>query len=359
MTYVLYCFSILTGLAFRKNKLITLFILLTMYVFAAFKTTDADMDNYVCGYYSASDEGIYRYAGFTLFVKIMSTLQLDFEQYLCVFYLMVFGLMFIGIRKLTKNVNFVFASYLISCYAMDVVQMKSALADSIVLFAFAYYFGKSERVNKRRACITACILLLATFIHFSALFYLVAFFLYLILKGKKYYLIGILLITGMSFVFVSGIGLSIFLSMGSALGMLGNDNEYLSGWMDRNTRLGFLIPFLDVFFIAIPYWLLYNRKKFEGVQNTFNQLGLFMCTVVLMLPLLYLNVTFTRLFRIYLILSAVVVSNYGIRLKYKNYELFTLLLFFISLIYTFFIDTYQFWDGTLGALLNANALLLF
>ena len=76
MASVLYCLSIFSGLVFRKAKWITIFILFTMFVLAAFKTTDADMLNYLHGYYAASDEG--RYAGFTLFIQIISSLQIDF-----------------------------------------------------------------------------------------------------------------------------------------------------------------------------------------------------------------------------------------------------------------------------------------
>jgi hypothetical protein len=358
MTSVLYCLSIVGGLVFRKAKLITIFILMTMFILAAFKTTDADMINYLNGYYAAgSDEG--RYVGFTLFIKIISSLNLDFEQYLCIFYLIVFGILLIGIRKLTKNINFVLASYLISCYAMEVVQMKSALADSIVLFAFAYYFGNGNQFSKKRASVTACLLFLAVFIHFSVVFYLGAFLLYLSFKGRQYYFIKILLITIICMFLFSEIGLGSILSIGSTLGMLGNDNEYLSRWFEQGTRLGFLIPFLEVFFIIAPYLLLQNKERIEEERNTFRELKLFMYTIVLTLPLLFLNVTFTRLFRVYLILSSVIVSDYGIRLKYKPHEFCVLLLFFISLIYAFFIDTFQSWETTLGALLNANGILPF
>ena len=57
MAFVLYGVSILFGLIFPKNKWITVFILFTMFILAAFKTTDADMENYLHGYYAASDEG--------------------------------------------------------------------------------------------------------------------------------------------------------------------------------------------------------------------------------------------------------------------------------------------------------------
>lgn len=357
MASVLYCLSIFSGLVFRKAKWITIFILFTMFVLAAFKTTDADMLNYLHGYYAASDEG--RYAGFTLFIQIISSLQIDFEQYLCVFYFIVFGIMSIGIRKLTKNINFVLASYLISCYALDVVQMKTALADSIVLLAFAYYFESKNSISNKRLGITIGILFFAMFIHFSVAFYLLAFVIYLILRKRKYYLINILLITVAFVILFSGIGFNTILSIGSTLGMLGNDNEYLSGWMNRGTRLGFLIPFLEVFFIISPYLLFRNKEIRKEEKNTSTELKLFIYTVILTLPFLYLNVNYTRLFRIYLILSAVIISNYGIRLKYKLNELLMLLLFFISLIYTFFTDTYQYWDTTLGALLSANSFLSF
>lgn len=357
MASVLYCLSIFFGLAFRKAKWITVFILITMYVLAVFKTTDADMLNYLHGYYAASDEG--RYAGFTLFIQTISSLQLDFEQYLCVFYFIVFGIMTIGIRKLTKNINFVLASYLISSYALDVVQMKTAFADSIVLLAFAYFFGNENSFSKKQISITIGILFLAMFIHFSVAFYLLAFVIYLILRGKKYYLIKILLITAAFAILFSGVGFSTILSIGSILEMLGDDNEYLSGWMNQGTRLGFLVPFLEVFFIVSPYLLLRNKIVEVEEKNTTIELKLFIYTVILTIPFLYLNVNYTRLFRIYLILSAVMISNYGIRLKYKLHELLMLLLFFVSLIYTFITDTYQYWDTTLGALLNANGFLSF
>ena len=355
MAFVLYGVSILFGLIFPKNKWITVFILFTMFILAAFKTTDADMENYLHGYYAASDEG--RYVGFTLFVQLISQFQFDFEEYLCIFYFITFSILFIGIRKLTENVNFILASYLISCYALDVVQMKSALADSIVLLAFAYYFGDNDGLDKKRAGISVCVLFLAMFIHFSTAFYFLAFILYLFLRGKQYYQVYLLLIAIIIAILSLGNGFSSMLVIGSGLGMLGNDNEYLTGWMEQRTRLGFLIPFLEVFLIVAPYWLIKNKNIIKERENNFLAIKLFMCTLILALPLLYFNINYTRLFRIYLILSAVMMSDYGLRSKYKLREFNTLVLFFVSLFYAFFIDTYQSWDTTLGALLNANSIL--
>ena len=360
MAAIIFLSAIVAGIISRKSKICTTYIFVVMYLFAAFRTYDPDYNNYLIEFQNLNYSTELRYVGYTSFIKLFHTLGLDFNQYNYVFYFIVFLLLIIGINLLTENVNSVLACYMIHSYALDVIQMKSAMANALIIVAIAIVIRitfTGEKPYKRQKSLAWIISLFcclaAISMHFSALFYVVAIVLYLILRNHRDIGAYLFFFMVVAFLLVSSGFLVAVMKFANSLGIV-NDIDYLSLWSIKATRLGYLIYFGIIALIILSCRLNKAKVNYDGSQLAISN---FMLTSMLAVPFLYLNGHYSRLLRIYMVLMYVFFSRLprSLAITWKiglNY-----LMFSIALITFFYMDIGSNYAETLGALLHCNSIL--
>lgn len=367
MASILYISTILSGFIFKKSKLVTILIFFSMIIFTVFCYENADLNSYSLDYYLdyfGNDSS--RYFGYDYLTHISLNLDITFDEYRTIFYFFAVGLMIIAIRLLTPQANIVCSFILLSYFSIEAVQMKSFLADDIVLLAIAIYLHSTENSIRRqykKLIIPIGLFILASTIHFSVIFYFFTFLLFVFFKKAKKYSMYIFLFSLIAAGCMAFGGIKSILGYISTFGLSSNQGiNYLSSWGDATTRLGFLITYFVVFVIYLFLFIerRYRKKHIvlQAAKSSISEnLLAYIFTIGIMLPLLYVNVTFDRLFRVYFVLIFIYFSRYP--LNYRKFTYHELMLGGILLflcIYEFFLDIYPSWEGTLGALLMNNLL---
>lgn len=367
MAGILYISTILLGFIFKKSKIVTALIFLSMIIFTVFCYENADLGNYSLDYdldHFANDNS--RYIGYDYLTHVALSMDIPFDEYRAIFYFFTAGLMIAAIRLLTWQTNIVLSFILMSYFGIEAIQMKSFLADDIVLLAIAVYLHAATNADNRRYrdfMIPIGLFVLAGTIHFSALFYLLTFLLFVFCKDTKKYSKYILIFSLLAAGGMASGGIIRILGFITSFGLSSDQGmSYLSGWLNATTRLGFLITYFVVFVIYLVLFMERSYRKkhmaLQIIQNGISEnLLAYIFTIGIMLPLLYVNVTFDRLFRVYFALIFIYFSRYPLnyrKLTYHELMLGGILLFLC--IYEFFLDIYPSWEGTLGALLMNNLL---
>lgn len=359
MAVIIFLSAIFMGLISRKSKICTVYILVVMYILAAFRTYDADYNTYRIGFQNLYNSTEYRYAGYTLFQKFFYNLGINFNQYNWVFFLIVFLLLFIGIKLLTDNVNIVLSCYMIYSYALDVIQMKSAIANALTLITIAIIIRITYiecEGNKKTGAFIRLIalfcLLTAVAMHFSTLFYVFAIIIYLMIRNRQHIGKHIFFLMIVSFILIFSGFLVVIMKFANGLGII-SDIDYLSHWTIKSTRFGFLIYFVII--ALIIFSCRFNKAKmiYDEEQLAISN---FILTSMLVAPLLYLNGHYSRLLRIYMILMYVFFSRLPKGYVFTRKKLLNYLLFSFAIIIFYYVDISLNYTETLGSLLQYNQL---
>ena len=362
MSELLYVASIVSGLIFRKSKICTIFILFVMFVFSAFRYNDADYANYSSEYYSSDGAG--RYLGYSVFIRFFATLGVGFEDYIILFTSIVLLILYLGIKSLTDKTNFVLSCFLICYYGLEVVQMKSFLANVLIVLAFSILLRmKADMPNKKLKLLSVVILLaVSTLVHFVAVYFFIVLIIFGVCKKLENYLFPILIFSFASFGLMLSGGIIYVIQYANAIGILG-DMGYLMGWFQGTTQFGFILPYIHVGLIAVQGSLIsYNRPN-SGIASNWSKyndpivlrnIRIFLFTALLTLPLLYINLTFGRILRVYMLFIFIYFANRPIVNKYTFREFLGWGTLFVMLIFIFFTGIYLSWDRTMGALLQYN-----
>lgn len=364
MTYILFSLAVLFGLTMRKSKICTIYIISVMVFLAVFCYKCADIANYKTEYEQALGADSFRYIGYTYLLRLSANVGLSWIQYRLLFYLTIFIILVSAIKMLTRNVNIVLALYLITYYGKDVVQMKSHIADVISFFAIALFIkhvsdGKSFKNFGTVASII--LLMISALMHFSAAFYLIAFFVFAMLYHKKNMTKKMMVILFVLIAAMYSGAISIIAQYANQLGIL-SDMRYLSGWFQINTRYGYLIPVL----FAIIAILSCNLSIYPGEENNYNSdsrseinilLSRFMITSLMLIPLFVLNTTYDRLMRVYILIALSCYANRKIYFQMSRVKFISLVLTIFTIVFALYSETYAYYDSTLGAILKYNSIL--
>lgn len=358
MGLVLFISAILCGIIFKKSKICTTYIFLVMYVFAAFRTYDADYLTYRVGYNNLGNSSIFRYAGYSSFLKLFSSLGFDFEAYNCIFYLIVFILLIVCIRLLTENVNLVLAAYLVYSYSLDVIQMKSAIADVFVLLCIGVILSlnadisKSYKKRKAQWIFAAVCLGIAVYMHFSTIYFVIAIAVYYMIRNRKNIGIIVMAISGIIlFLLYSGF-LVIIMRYANVLRILG-DLDYMGRWALKSTRYGYLIYAIVILLIILSC----QFNKFEMLIDDFQkEVSVFLMTSTLVFPFVYLNGQYSRLLRIYMIFVYIIFSKQQRSTKITYKRLLNNFFCFGAMIILFYFEIAMNYDNVLGALMKYNSI---
>nr|WP_027871073.1 EpsG family protein [[Eubacterium] cellulosolvens] len=358
MTFLLFVSAILAGLLFRKSKLCTIYIFAIMYVFSAYRTFDADYNAYLIGYNNLSRGTAYRYVGYSSFLKIFSNMGLSFDAYNRIFFLIVFILLLVSVRLLTRNINAVLALYLIYPYSLDVVQMKSCIADILALISIVLvinlktHYLDEERKRKIASVVAIMSLFLAACMHFSAAYYSLTLALYLVVRNRENLGIKMLVLScSMIALLYSGF-LVIIIRFANKLGILG-ELDYIFQWTTKSTRYGYLLYFAIIGLMVLS--TTYNHV--EMIKNKRQQeLRYFLMSSLLILPFVFLNAHYLRLLRIYIILTYSIFADQDRSSVITGKRILNNIMCFVTISVLFYFEIANNYSNVLGALLNYNSL---
>lgn len=160
-----------------------------MIIFTVFCYENADLNSYSLDYYLdyfGNDSS--RYIGYDYLTHLALSLDITFDEYHTLFYFFAIGIMMAAIRLLTPRINIVLSFILLSYFGVEAIQMKSFLADDFVLLAIAIYLHTTETSTDSRyknLIIPVGLFVLASTLHFSAIFYFFTFLLFAFFKNAK------------------------------------------------------------------------------------------------------------------------------------------------------------------------------
>lgn len=143
MVIIIYAITIALGILCKRSKLVTALMIAAMVLIAGFSTDNADHLIYQSEYLAASADnwtGGTRYLGYYLLQRAFIELGFEFSQFLPVIFGVCFCILFLGLYLITDNINFALSCYLVYSFPMDAVQIRTCLANSIAVLAFALFF---------------------------------------------------------------------------------------------------------------------------------------------------------------------------------------------------------------------------
>lgn len=308
MLFLAWAVLILIGLLFPKSRIVTAFLLLFSIVTICFRTQGADyiiyQNEYINSVYQSFSD--VHYVGFLIIEKIAHSANLTFEQFTIIVGILSTALMYSGIKKLTTNVNVVLALSMIYPFSHEVVQVRTHLANSIIIFALPLLLKKTfnKKDNKGIRIIKFYLLaILACTFHFEVAFYVVCITLMLFLPEKY----------SKFFIFGGSIALLILIKTGILPALITKFNSRIAFWLSGKTGLGIVIPI----FITLVIWfgmqiagqLCLKKSDNSDEHIMYKRILRISDYIIFTLPLYCYDITFNRLWRVFLVLFFVMISK--------------------------------------------------
>lgn len=300
MIFIVWLFLILIGIICRKSKIVSGMMIIFLIIAAGLCTQGVDYQIYVNEYKWAPVQLItdIHYPGYYYLELLANKWNLSYEQFRVIVNVLAIILYYLGIRKLTNNVNLVYALFLIYPFAHEATQTRSFLADSIIVFAIPFLLREKENRKEKIKDYSIFFLLsiLAMSMHFMVSIY-VAFAVLFIVLQKKNNIIKIFL----------GIGITYFLIVLNILPkMVEPLNSRIAYWLSSKTGLGVVFPIA----ITLAIWGLskyiiqiMQLHRVERVGNiNLSAIEKFSDFMLFLIPLFAYDITFNRLWRLFLIL---------------------------------------------------------
>lgn len=308
MLLIMWGVLIACGVLFPKSKGLSAAIITFMVVSIGCRTQGADYIAYALEYQLATYQkpGEVRYVGYLMIEKLAHLFGLSFENYVFMAAVLSSLLLYWGLSQMTTNVNLALSLFLIYPYGHELVQMRNFMADVIIVAALPIILKEKSNLIKtklRQTIILTIVGLAAVSIHFDAVFvvlFLAASIWIPIRVSKKIIPIGTLLLLA--------------LVMGNVLPMLLNSfNPRIADWLSSRASIGMIIP------IVISLWIWWLERVFTrkavGISQESGQKILYEnCLqvgdyIILMLPFFLYDITFNRVWRVFLIMLYAVASE--------------------------------------------------
>lgn len=169
MSYVIGAILGICSLFKKKSKYLFGFIFLYAWIIFGLNFNNPDYFNYKAVYNGNSyilDEPIY-----LMLCSFFSWLNMDYQVFVILLSLFGLGLIAKTIIDYSPYPNLVFCLYLIYPFCIDVVQVRSFLACSIVIYAIRFIIDYRLTHKKNNIVWFAGCILLATGFHYSAILY--------------------------------------------------------------------------------------------------------------------------------------------------------------------------------------------
>ena len=316
MLFVVFLIILITGLIFRKSKLLFILQLLFIFILFAGVTDCADYQIYYSKYYYIDSYGSYSEWLFTLFIKFCNSLNMSYEVwrgFVALIYIFIIGM--ISYKLSPKNHNFIISLLMVFPLCMDAIQLRQTLAMLLgVIGLYILYNNKS----KKDLLLSLILIAFAGGIHVSAYLYLILIPCFYIKSLKKILIYGIVV-----FLAFAVINMEIFSSIANFF-LSDEKIDVIITVASKHSTLNVLsrqISAIIIFSIySIPYiYYKYLRKNALTVKQD-NIFKINIVILLIVLPLINLDVDFYRLQQIILIFSYYGLSTFFVDNLNYNYD---------------------------------------
>lgn len=341
MLFFLWGLLILLGILFPKSKCISVTIIGFMIIAIGFRTQGADYIVYQNEFKWSSIQVFsdVHYVGYLVLEQLAHKYGLIFEQFRLVIATGSIFLMYFGIRKITINVNMVLALFLIYPFSHEAIQTRTFLANSLLIFALSLILkepssvrgGKVAFWGKKipRYILFYIIAVISCTMHFEAAIYVLFLSLMLFLPQKY----------GKVYVIIGTICAFLLIETGILPGIVSKFNNRIGFWISGKTGIGIVIPIFITMVIwltmqmAGKYCVLKMREK-EVELATYKKLLRFSDFIFLLIPLFCYDITFNRLWRLFLVFLYIMIARimpYKMNQNRRLWILLLLIVLFISI----------------------------
>ena len=302
MIYAILSVLVILGLIFPKSKyIVVLDVSILGFIIGLRSYLATDYNNYWIEYNNATLIRVSQadFPGYNLLMRICQSIGLGFNQFIIVVAFLSLILMVIGMLKVSKYVPFAFSLFLIYPFAHEAVQMRTFLADAIIWYALPFllidYKDKYKNLySKGCFFLLACV---ATTIHTLCWFFIMVAFIYLIFRSNRHYLLVIVSTITFMLVIIKTNVLSNILTIISS-------SDKLDHWIEGSVGLGAVIFIIISIIIYILLWYSSNKIIENSVSDSLTHIQLniqkFSAGIILIIPFLTYDITFNRLWRVFL-----------------------------------------------------------
>jgi len=343
--YFIYIALILCGAVAKKSKLYSVIIfafLLTLFGLnnhhlGYSNYFNMDFSNYYTAYLSSDGALSSRNmeTGFRYIMYLSNSLGLSMNSFRLVIGFFGFTLIINTIKRYSNYPNYVLSLYLIYPFINDVIQIRSFLAASIVIFSIRYLI-ENKKWNLFKYVLS---IFIASSIHVSSLFYLVLI-LVRFLKSKNIFVIV--------FTALPTLVILAYTSFYPFLASKITNNEKVFLYLSRRTTWGLLLVFGILFMLYLVHYIL-NKECKRSLWNKDNSIinkvakvkldkiefydsMLKINTILLLIaPLLVYDFNFIRLYRNILPLNYIIYIDAIILNKASKHAYMYLTLIYVSL----------------------------
>jgi hypothetical protein len=317
------------------------------------------MDNYIDEYYDIFYGNITssKYWGYYVIQSLSAHLGLDFEAYSLMFYIIAYLILLITIRRMTDNVNFVLALYSIFPFGVDAIQMKTLMANVVMLLALSFILNKNK--SKYNILIFVVLSSVSVAIHFSTIIIMILGIVYCLLDYKEY-IKGVLIVSIVALILsLINIYPSILMFISQYITLF--DIDYLIKWFEGRMGLGIILIIIEIMLLILSvnfnYRVIKKNNLFDGDRKIelYKHLYVFIWSALVILPIVMYNIVFDRLIRCYAILMYILMAEV-VNKKLSLNKLCGWITTSITIVMLYWMDISHVYDITLGAMLKYNSL---
>lgn len=339
---------LILGLVFPRSRI--LFLCQGIFIFFLIGLRVHDPDHYIYQVEYLSAPSIYYkfadFPGWNLWMKFFINRGYAFDQFILIMAAICVVLMLIGIYKIGEKlggyISFALAFFLIYPLGHEATQMRTFFADALIFLVLPFLLRDVKGLKNKilNYSIYFIVVYIATTIHTLSYFFVLVGIVFILLKSCKYELQIVIFGSIVTVILISSNVLSDIL-----IGFLNTGKQ--DHWISNGTvSFGKLIPILIT---VIIWWIAYieiqelrNTSQFISIdKNNLLNIQKFINTIFLILPLLSYDITFNRLWRIYLMLLYLITGMYAYSEHKENSrkKIYILILFFITIFVIFIYDS--------------------
>lgn len=318
MLYFLFLLLIVLSLCFPKSKAVYFAIGLFMIISIGLRTGGTDYFYYYNEFESATTipASLADFPFYNIWMNFLIKRGVEtFPTYILIMAILCVTFTLIGIFNLSKYVgpyvSFSLGLYLIYPFGHESGQLRTFVVDTIILCALPFLL---KRANSRKQQVVYYLIYfgsiyIASGIHSLAYFYIIIGIAYIILKiMNRYRVLTVFIMTFLACILVKGPGISSF-----TMSLLNTNKQ--DHWLEG--QASFLSSSFGIVLTLILWILLRKLTDFtisnaslESQRIFLENLKIFVTLSLLMIPLFMYDITFNRLWRIYLIILYLLTGNY-------------------------------------------------
>lgn len=311
----------------KKNKFLYLAQILFMVLVAANNNMNADYVNYLNGYrYMFNYHGLISEPIFWLLARTSNIIGLDFLGYRYIFFGIAFILLGYVIWKLAEFPNIILGFYFLYPFSMDVIQMRSLMANALVLFAILKLQNYINSKNIRDIIISIVLVAVATGFHFFAAASAIMYLALISEKTFKRYLPRFLALGIVVLLALAAFGSRINAKL-TELGII----EKVASYQEGDSKIGgylLSVLILRVMFIMICWLAMHVPSADDGFEGKdtlrSNNQFQFRCICLLSLYVfleLFVSMEIERISRVNLILGYILMTNTKLITERNNHRI--------------------------------------